>query len=463
MTKVQLPEKWDYEADVITVGAGTSGLPAAIIAAEAGARVAVLDLMSHCGGSLHLIEVGPSFAGTDLQKKQGIEDSPEHYYRDGVNIAKGASELWRVFADHQLDTYKWCKEIGIKFGELWAPPTHTAIRAMWAKGNDMVRCLEKAARERGVEILFLHRATRLLSEHNTGRVVGLTVRAKNKVCNFKAKKAVILATGGFGRNRAMVQEYGPVFINCVPLMAAGHLGDGLKMALAEGAATKDIGSAVRSSYPVDAEKKTGNLLFPVVSGGIFVNVNGNRFADEGMRTTFYGQVSEVGMRQPGGGVYWAVYDSKIRKGVPSNQLEKVNEHKGDTVEEIAKNAGIDPEGLKETIDRYNSDIESFGYDTQFDRKTLVGVKGTPVTIDTPPFYAIKGVSTTTSLKGGLKVNTRCQVVNQYDAVIPSLYAAGEVTGGLWGSAGAYLMGSMVSTSMTFGLIAGRNAAAESSW
>lgn len=462
MTKVELPQKWDYEADVIVVGAGTAGLPAAIAATEAGAKAAVLESISHCGGSLHLIEVGPSFAGTDLQKKEGIEDSPEQYCRDGINIAKGTPELWRVFADHQLDTYEWCKEIGMKFGELWPPPTHTAIRAMWAKGNKMVQSLEKAARMRGVEILFLHRATRLISDPKTGRILGLKVTAKDKVRNFKANKAVILATGGFGRNREMVQEYGPAFVNCVPMMAAGHLGDGLKMALAEGAATKDIGSAVRSSYPVDAEKKTGNVLFQVIAGGILVNVNGKRFADEGMRTTFYGQVSEVGMKQPGGGVYWAVYDSKMRREVPSSQLERVSEYEGGTVEEIAKNAGINPEGLKETIDKYNSDIESFGYDTQFDRRTLVGVKGTPIAVDTPPFYAVKGATTTTSFKGGIKINTRNQVLNQYDEVIPGLYAAGEVTGGLWGAGGAYLMGSMVSTSMTFGLIAGRNAAIEPS-
>lgn len=462
MTRVEVLEKWDYEADVIVVGAGTAGLPAAIAAKEAGAKVAVLELMSHCGGSLAMIEVGPSFAGTDLQKKQGVEDSPEQYYRDGLNIAKGTPELWRVFADHQLDTYKWCKEIGMKFDELFPPPTHTAIRAIWAKGRDMVRCLERAARERNVEIMFLHRATRLISDPETSKVLGLKVRVKNEVHNFKAKRAVILTTGGFGHNREMVQEYGPAFVNCLPLMAAGHLGDGLKMALAEGAATKDIGSAVRSSYPVDAEKKTGNLLFMLYAGGILVNVNGKRFGDEGMRTIFYGQISEVGMRQPGG-VYWVVYDDKIRKETPSEQLGKVKEYKGDTIEEAAKTAGIDPKGLKETIDKYNSDIEGVGYDTEFDRRTLVGVKGTPITIDTPPFYAVKGISTTTSFKGGIKINTRSQILNQYDEVIPGLYAAGEVTGGLWGAGGAYLLGSMVSTSMTFGRIAGRNAAAESSW
>jgi fumarate reductase flavoprotein subunit len=460
MLTVSIPKKWNHKADVIIVGAGTAGLPAATVAAEAGAKVTVLELMSYCASSLALVNVGPAFAGTDEQKEQGIDDSPKQYYQDGIALAKGVPEIWRTYTDHQLDTYYWCKKIGVKFGELFAPPAHTRKRGFFVKGTDMLRALEKAAKEKGVEILFLHRATRLIADPKTGRVLGLKVKAKNKAeQNFKANKAVILASGGFGRNREMVEEFGPHFIDWLPTMPPGHLGDGLKMGLALGAGTQDLGHAVVGSFSVDVASKTGVMDFVGYAGGIFVNVNGQRFWDEATRTSFYGLLVEEGMKQPGG-FFYVVFDDTAKNKVRHGKLGKAKPYQGDTIEELAEKAGIDPKELKETIDKYNSDIRSVGYDTVFDRRTLEGCEGTPATIETPPYYAVKCKGSTSSFKGGLKINSRCQVLNQYGEVIPGLYAAGEVTGGLWSAHGTYLPCTMVTAAMTFGRIAGKNAAAE---
>jgi len=463
MAVVPVPTKWDYEADVIVVGAGTSGLPAATVAAEAGAKVTVLELMSYCASSLAIINVGPAFAGTDEQKAAGIEDSPEQYYKDGVERAKGDPEMWRVYTDNHLEVYRWCKEIGMKFDQLRHIMTHSATRGFVANGADMLKCLEKAAKDKGVETLFLHRAMRLITDPETGRVLGLKVRVKDKEQDFKAKRAVILATGGFGQNREMVQEYGPEYVDCVPHMPPGHLGDGLKMALAIGAGTKNLGNAVISSGSTDADTKTSRITSAVGLGGGYVNVNGKRYLNETDPLLFYGLITKAGMRQPDG-LYWVVYDDKVSKQLVEPRMTgKLKPHQADTIEEVAKKAGIDAKGLKETIDKYNSDIGSVGYDTVFGRRTLSGLQGTPVKIDTPPFYAARLAPTTTSFKGGLKVNASCQVVNQYDEVIPSLYAAGEVTGGLWGADGTYLPNTMVPAAMTFGRIAARNAVAEPPW
>jgi fumarate reductase flavoprotein subunit len=463
MVPVSIPKKWDYEADIIIIGAGTAGLPAATVAAEAGAKVAVLELMSYCASSLALVNVGPAFAGTDVQKEQGVDDSPEQYYKDGVELAKGVPELWKVYTENQIDTYYWCKKIGVKFGELFAPPAHTRRRGFFVKGSDMLRVLEKTAKEKGVEILFLHRATRLIANPRTGRVLGIKVRVKDskEEKNFKAKKAVIVASGGFGRNREMVEEYGPEFVNWVPTMPPGHLGDGLKMALAVGAGTKDLGHAVCGSFAVDVVSKTGVMDFVGYAGGIMVNVNGQRFWDEATRKSFYGMLSERGMQQPGG-FFYVVFDDKAKNKVRPGKLGKAKPFQGNTIEEMAEKAGIDPKGLRETIDKYNSDIKSVGYDTVFDRQTLEGCDGAPVAIDTPPYHAVKCKGSTSSFKGGIKINTRCQVLNQYDEVIAGLYAAGEATGGLWSAHGTYLPCTMVTAAMTFGRIAGKNAAAESS-
>lgn len=455
MIPVKVPKSWDREADIIVVGAGTAGLPAAALAAKAGAKVIVLELMSYCASSLGIITGAITFAGNDYEIQQGIEGSPEQYYRDGVDIAKGSPELWRVYIDHQLDTYRWCKEIG---AQLMAGTY--ANRTLRADGAQVLKCMEKAARDAGAEILFLHRAVKLITDHDTGRVLGLKVTVKDKPQDFKAKKAVILCTGGFGRNKEIVHEYGPEFADCIPYMPPGHLGDGLKMGLAIGAGTRNMGGAVITSDPVDAETKEWNSSHIV--GALYINQMGKPYTNEGDLKRFYGLVAKDGLRQPGG-LFYRIYDEKGRKAQMALEpkFKKRKPVQGDTLEEVAKKAGIDPKGLKETIEKYNSDIDAYGYDTVMGRKPRPG-ESLPK-IDTPPFYIFRCVATTSSFKGGLKVNTRGQVLTQFDEVIPNLYAAGEVTGGLWSHEGNYFGGSMVPASMTFGRIAASNALTEPAW
>ena len=463
MGKLPVPEKWDYETDVLIVGGGTAGLPAGIAITEAGSKATVLELTTLCGGSGNLIFGLLSVGGTSAQKKLGIDDSPEFLYKDGVEIACGSPELWRVYADNAVDTFEWLMKIGVtmEMDNLIDSPGHRKKRGHIFDGPSSMRTIEKEARNKGVEILFGHRATRLIIDPQTERVIGLKVSVKDKTKNFRAKKAVILATGGFGRNKEMVREYGARYLVCPPSCAPGHLGDGLKMAMELGAATKDIGDAVVPSFPGDAETLGDSPLIFIFQGALAVNVHGKRFYDEACPHGYYGHFTEVGMDQPGGD-FWVIYDEKIRTGPDIQPWLKKHyiEVKADTLEELAKKLGIDPKGFRETIDKYNSDLDSEGYDTVFGKKTMTFEWGSPVLISTPPFYGIKCVTTTSSFKGGLKVNTRSQVLNQYNEVIPGLYAAGEVTGGLF-TRKTYMGGTMWPSSMTFGRLAGRNAVLES--
>jgi len=473
MAAVEVPKKWDYEADVIIAVGGAAGLPAAVVVAEAGLKATILESRPVCGGSFSMVVGGFAAVGSDEQKARGIDDSPDLFYEDLINVCGADPEIARAYADNVYDAYKMLKEEGLEFPGLIPLPRHSRLRVLgWllGYGPKMVKALEDRARRKGVEILLRHRATRLITDPQTGKVIGLKVNVQDETKNFKAKRAVILASGGFGRNREMIAEYCPEMVNCVPKMPVGHLGDGLKMGLAVGAATKDIGISVAGSWPVCIETHSESI-WALDWGGIMANVDGKRFHNESSAEGFYGPMTEAGMRQPGG-VYWVIFDDNIMGNIGKiegtternmehvKDIEKCKKIKADTIEELAEKAGIDAKGLKESIDKYNSDIDSVGYDTVLGRKFQHG-EARPIAKLTPPFTAIKCVTSTTSMKGGLKINGRSQVINQYGEVIPGLYAAGEVTGGLHTK--SYLLGVMSAGSMTQGIIAGRNAVKEPAW
>ncbi len=306
----------------------------------------------------------------------------------------------------------------------------------------------------------------------TGKVAGVIVTAGGKTKYFKARKAVIITSGGFGRNAEMVAEFAPDMVDCVPVMPPSHMGDGLKMGLAVGAATKDIGKAVAPAWPVDAVTHS-NALRALNFGGIMVNAKGQRFADESYPDSFYGPMTGAGMQQSGG--YFIIWSDKTRKDILAAgeayakgggkdfmlALERCKQMKATTLEKLADIAGIDAKGLSKTIEKYNSDIDKKGYDTVFGRRVQKGGIPTPIfKLDKGPYYAVRCVTSTTSMKGGLKINGKGQVLNQYAEPIPGLYAAGEVTGGLCTK--TYLLGVMTSASASQGLAAGKNAAKEPS-
>jgi len=467
MSAAPLPKKWDHETDVIIIGGGTAGLPAAIKVREAGQKATVLEWRPQCGGSLGMIVGAVAFAGTDEQKAAGIKDGPDMLYDDLVNVGGAVPAIARKLADTQLEAYRIFKEEGFVWPGIVALPGHCATRGfgwMLNYGPAVVKTLENRAKKDGAEILFHHKAKRLIIAPETGRVIGVQVEVGKELKNFKARRGVIIGTGGFGRNREMVAEYAPYMVDCVPKMPISHKGDGLKMALDVGAATKDIGIAVAGSWPVSQETHS-RAIWALDWGGIMVNVNGERFFMESSAEGFYGRMTEAGMRQPGG-VYWVILDQNVFDHVGTSQVKGTIERnmahfkdidncakvKADTLEELAKKSGINVENFVKSVKKYNSDIDSVGYDTVFGRKYQFGTNR-PIWKLNPPYYAIKCVTCTTSFKGGVKIDADCRVLNHYDDPIPSLYAAGEVAGGLWSH--SYMLAVMTSGSMAQGVIAAK--------
>ena len=234
--------KWDQEADVVVVGSGASGLPAAIIAKENGASVILVEANRDVGGHA-IISTGniPLGGGTRPQKEAGIVDSPDILFRDltdwSIVEPNGAADfrfndrdIVRAFADNNVLVYDFLVDRGVVLIDgppdargtqspgvsvprshhiavmAWpiiqtGKPADPAVQKTQLGGIGLMRPLEAAARKAGVEILLNHRMTSIIRENNnTGRVVGITVDAKGAKLNIRARKGVIVATGGHSSN-----------------------------------------------------------------------------------------------------------------------------------------------------------------------------------------------------------------------------------------------------------------------
>ena len=461
MSLSQVPKKWDGEADVIVIGGGNSGLPAAMTAHDKGAKVIVLETSSGMASSLAMIAGGTPFAGTDIQKKQGIKDSADQLYEEAIKVSGGDPGLWRAIADRQLETYNFLKSLGAKPELVLLAPGHLVRRSIKFEGHGPALCkvLRKAAEDRGLDIRNKHRAEKLIVDPGKGRVIGVRAKSGNKVLNFRAKKAVILTTGGFVSNPELLKEYGPEYAGLSPTAPPTHQGDGLKMAMAVGAATAGIGMAVCPSMSVFYD--TGHHLTGSGYGGIMVDKDGKRFCNETTDSleTYTIRYKQLIKGEPTG-LHYSIYDEEIKQDSTGPEPKNEKIYSSPTIVGLAKAMGLDPKALKATMDEYNSDIAKYGYDRKFGRK-LQGMRHPNEKVrklDKPPYYGIKCKICLTSMKGGLKINPKNQVLDQFGDVIPGLYAAGEIAGGLMGIPSHYYTGTMTLQAFTQGRIAGDVAA-----
>jgi flavocytochrome c len=459
MSSSQVPKKWDGEAEIIVVGGGNTGIPAAITAHDKGAKVMVLETSSGMASSLAMIAGGTPFTGTDLQKAEGIKDSPDQLYEEAVKVSGGSPELWRALADRQEEVYEWLKSLGAKPEKVLLAPGHLVRRSVKFEGHGPALCkvLRNALKKSGVDVRYKHRARKLIVDN--GRVVGITAESGGKTLNFKAKKAIILATGGFCQNLEIVKEYGPHYADLIATAPPTHQGDGLKMAMAIGAATDGLGLAVCPSMPVGAE--TLQFVQSGLMGGITIDRWGNRFGNEATEELgTYTEKHKICLDRDPTGLHITVADQAIRDLNPPANPGRETIYQADTIEELEKQLDIPAGNLVATVKKYNSDIEQYGEDKEYGRR-MQGMQWPekPVMpLNHPPYYAMKNKICLTSMKGGLKINAKCQVIDQFDDVIPGLYAAGEIAGGLEHIPHHYYTGRMTLQAFTQGRIVGDVAA-----
>jgi fumarate reductase flavoprotein subunit len=461
MAVSKIPTKWDGETDIVVVGGGNTGIPAAITAHDKGVSVIVLEASGGMASSLAMIAGGTPFTGTDLQKAEGIKDSPDQLYNEAVKVSGGRPDLWRALVDRQEEVYRWLVSLGAKPERVLTAPGHQVRRSIKFEGHGPALCkvLREALSKSGVDVRYKHRAKKLIVDPDTGRVVGVTAESGGKTTNFKARKAVILTTGGFCQNLDIVKEYGPHYADLVATAPPTHQGDGLKMAMAIGAATEGLGLAVCPSMPVGAETLT--FVNSGLSGGITVDRWGNRFGNEATEEGgTYTEKHKICLDRDPTGLHITVANQAIRDtNAPANPGRETI-YQADTIEELEKQLDIPTGNLQATVAEYNSDIKKYGYDRKYGRRVqgMYWPGKAVMPLNTPPYYAVKNKICLTSMKGGLKINAKCQVIDQFGDVIPGLYAAGEIAGGLEGIPHHYYTGRMTLQAFTQGRISGDVAA-----
>lgn len=451
--------------EVVIIGAGGAGLTAAVEASQAGAKVVVLEKMPSIGGNTLVSGGGLNVPGSDQQKKFNVKDSVDQFVEDtlkgGDNINN--KELVQVMAENALPTAEWLiNDINVEFmpDRLQQFGGHSVPRALIAKGNhgtDLIEKLKAKADELGVVFKMETKADELIIDKG-GQVTGVKAsNAAEQQLTFHASKGVIIASGGFGSNVEMRKKYNPEFDEkYMTTDVPGTTGDGIVMAEKIGADLLHMEHI--QTYPT-CNPKTGIISYVANSrfdGAILLNQEGKRFVEEMERRDV---ISRAILDQTGsyGYLVWGQEVEEVGHMTDVHQQEYdgfVNEkllHKAETIEELAQFFNVDVQTMKKSIDTYNKQVEK-GKDTDFNRR------GELRPIAKAPFYIQKVVPAIHHTMGGLKINPQAQVLTANNEVIPGLFAAGEVTGGIHGT--NRLGGNAVTDVAVFGRIAGQNVVKE---
>jgi succinate dehydrogenase/fumarate reductase flavoprotein subunit len=458
--------------DVVVVGSGFAGLAAAIVARTEGASVLLLDGAAELGGSSRLSGGKVMGAGSRIQRQHGIDDDPAELYRFYMALNRYLLEpsvVWAL-ADESGPTVDWLEDVGVIFdprlmtsGEEQVPRMHITV----GEGHAIVATLVRHAKSIGVEVAVGMQVDRLMVEN--GEVTGVAVGDDTLTAD-----AVVLAKGGFGANRSLVERY-------LPEVAADswswYIG-----------ADTSSGSAFALGEQVDAEivghGRSARLITPgfgnILEGGylpgwlLVVNGRGQRFYDE---TSSYSITGPIVDRQPG--PVFAVFDDAAKdastpdtveatkkvsvgrrdgraqkwvKQMLDEQVERGSVLRADSLGGLADLMGVPHTQLEVTIEQYNEDCLD-GVDRRFRKRSDVL---RPVTV--PPFYATElRLSHVAVTAVGLRIDSQARVLDHLGRPVAGLYAAGECTGGVIGD--TYVgSGNSITSAFVYGRIAGRSSA-----
>jgi len=435
------------EADLVVVGGGPGGMAAALEAANYGASVLLLEADTQIGGNAARSTGYLAFQNFDMQAEEGVIDNTEIFVADmfaeiarqndkyGISFDK---ELAWLFAEESSDTYTWLCNLGFEFNRfLPRPKQHSVNRMIDVKDTTMFTSIfQKALEDAGVEVITESRVRRLLTLNES--VVG--VATDN--ASYKAKKAVVLATGGYQANPQIRIKYQPEVMASTPYLGTEHdLGDGHIMG-------QEVGGDLINMTMIPPLIMVGSA---VVEESIAVNLEGKRFHDEAGPYDY--RVDQLAM-QPNR-MAWYIFDDRTFRSkkqlideMPENPISDL------TLEGLANKLDCDPEGLNQCVAEWNSLVASKeSKDPKFGRVIFPDPR---IGIMEGPFHASRMIVGINFPAGGFRVSNDMQVLNVYGEPIPNLFAVGDCAGGLGPVIG---MGGMrITPALSLGRLAGRRIA-----
>lgn len=465
---------WDGEADVVVVGYGCAGASAAIAALEAGASVVVLE-RAGAGGGASAMAGGEIYlgGGTPIQKACGFDDTPQAMY-DFLMAATGPSpneEKISVYCEGSVEHFHWLVDCGVVFKPsfyatpCWEPPTDDGLvfsggenawpfseiappaprghvpriqnkRLMERSGGwELMRHLSATAERLGARVRPDSRVTRLVVED--GAVIGVTARSFGRDWSLRARRGVVLATGGFAANAEMVARHVPAISGQMPLGTDGDDGTAIRLGQGLGAlvAHLDAAEAALPSNP------------PLVYPSLLVNQFGQRFINE---DTYCGRVGQMAAFHQQARCS-LVLDERIFESVPeADRWGARPTHVAATVAELEDEMGLPDGSLQATVEVYNRHARN-GEDPVFHKRAEF-LRPLEAPFGAIPLTGPYAVFTL----GGLVTSAQGEVVGAGGDPIPGLYAAGRSTWGVpsWG----YASGTSLGDGTFFGRRAGRSAA-----
>ncbi|APG18469.1 flavocytochrome c [Kosakonia radicincitans] len=438
--------------DVVVVGSGGAGLAAAIQAHDEGASVLIVEKMPTIGGNTIKASAGMNAAETRFQRVKGIQDSKELFFAETLKGGgnKNNPELLRRFVENAPEAIEWLARRGIMLNDITTTGgmsidrTHRP-RDGSAVGGYLISGLVRNVTKRGIDVMLDTSVEEILFTEGEVRGVRL-LNDEQETLNVQAK-SVIVATGGFSANSAMVVKYRPDLEGFVTTNHKGATGGGIALLERLGAGTVDMGEI--QIHPT-VEQKTSYLVSESIRGGgaILVSQQGKRFYNE-MSTR--DKVSAAIIALPEHYAY-IVFDEHVRakNKAADEYIAKGLVTSASSPRELADKLGIDYHAFLATLERYNGFVEK-QHDEDFGRTTALRAP-----INEGPFHAIQIAPGVHHTMGGVTINTETEVLNTTHQVIPGAYAAGEVVGGIHG--GNRIGGNAVADIIIFGSLAGHQAA-----
>ena len=531
--RAQGQPKWDHTADVVVVGSGASGFPASIKARDDGASVILVEAQPHTGG--HGTCSGgnvPLGGGTSRQKKYGIEDLPDLIFRDLTDWSVvelngfpdyryNDREVIRAFADHSPIVFEWLVAQGVAFvdkapdsfgagatGNSAPRENHAAImdwpmvqtggqapqdqRATMYSGNGLIRPLEATAAKKGVQVLLEHRMVGLYREHaKSGRVIGVAVDNNGKRLNIRARRGVILATGGSSTNVNFRRMFDPRLTEEYCGIAGQPWSDqdasGELAAMEIGASlwggfneTGEFGSGLTKPGHIGTQYGYVNLTWQTTSKVfdkaraiglqvkdwqdlILVNMIGKRFYDEfgpqyssntykavdpydpgswrnvknvkfNPRNWINAALAGIGDAHNGGGPIWAIFDADAVAREKWNTTAPNVDTTGfffqaDTLAGLAQKIQMKYQRVPMPPQNLEATVARYNGFVDTGEDTDFAKPKPLYKIAKPPFFAAWSTPVIHDTRVGLRITGKGQVVDMNGAVIAGLYSCGETAGG----------------------------------